>query len=201
MLQPTIDSTDISWFYNNGTEHELTEGTNETRREGGNGEPIVISSTLTISSTIQQNTASLAVGSYYCRIQTPDPTVVSNSSQQFIAQTRSVHIQYGTHCSYYRNFINGENACAVYSTFAIKNPITTGSSENPTTIIMQEDTTMLFIQSIPDQNNRVQEIWIYTLVNILAVFLLIIVILTVFVFRLLYMIPRRSQASSTDRKP
>ena len=84
------------------------------------------------------------------------------------------------------------------------NPITTGSSENLTTINitnMQEDTTTLFIQSIPDQNNGVPEIWIYTLVIILAVFLLIIVILTIFVFRLLHKIPRRSQASSTDRKP
>ena len=66
---------------------------------------------------------------------------------------------------------------------------------------MQEDMTTLFVQSITDQDNGVSEIWIYTLVIILAVFLLIIVILTVFVFRLLQMIPRRSQANSTDRKP
>ena len=193
----------VKWYYNNGTEHELTEGTNETRREGGFGEPIVISSTLTISSIIQQNTASLAVGSYYCRIQAPDQTVASNSSQKFIALGIDQYLQSGISCSH-TDFIARESTCAVYSVFAIMIPTTTGSSENLTTINitnMQEDTTTLFIQSITDQDNGVPEIWIYTLVIILAVFLLIIVILTVFVFRLLHMIPRRSQANSTDRKP
>ena len=193
MLQP--NRINIRWYYNNGTaEYELTEGTNETRREGGNGNPIVISSTLTISSTIQRNTASLAEGSYYCQIQAPDQTVASNSSQKFIALGFDQSLQLGVSCSY-TDFTARESTCAVYSVFAIMNPITTGSSENLTTINitnMQEDTTTLFIQSITDQDNGVSEIWIYTLVIILAVFLLIIVILTVFVFQLLHMIPRRS---------
>ena len=134
MLQP--NRINIRWYYNNGTaEYELTEGTNETRREGRNGNPIVISSTLTISSIIQQNTASLAVGSYYCRIQTPDQTVASNSSQKFIALDRDQAIQFGISCSY-RDFIARETACAVYSVFAIMNPITTGSSVNLTAINM-----------------------------------------------------------------
>ena len=70
-----LDSLDpsrisIKWYFNNGTESEFTVGTNETR-EGGNGEHIVISSTLTISS-FQHAAASLAQGSYYCRVNIAD---------------------------------------------------------------------------------------------------------------------------------
>ena len=59
----------IKWYFNNGTESELTVGTNEVR-EGGNGEHIVISSTLTITgSSFQHVAVSLAQGSYYCRVK------------------------------------------------------------------------------------------------------------------------------------
>lgn len=60
---PTIldpNEINIKWYYYNGTDHELITGTNTTTREGGNGEHIII------SSRIQENTADLAVGSYYC---------------------------------------------------------------------------------------------------------------------------------------
>ena len=66
MISLTPSNLHIKWYYNNGTEYELTVGTNETRREGENGDPIVISSALAISATIQQNAANLARGSYYC---------------------------------------------------------------------------------------------------------------------------------------
>ena len=85
LLEP--NGLNIKWYYNNGTGHELTEGTNETRRGGGNGDPTVISSTLTISSMIQQDTAILAEGSYYCQMHVLGQNVVTNSSQNFIART------------------------------------------------------------------------------------------------------------------
>ena len=45
-------------------------GTNETRREGGNGDPIVVSSTLAISATSQQNAADLVHECMYLDVVT-----------------------------------------------------------------------------------------------------------------------------------
>ena len=80
-----IDSSGIyiKWYFNNGTEHELMVGINQTT-EGGNGERIEISSTLTISGTSQQDAANLNEGSYYCRVQMSYINIMSNSSQRFV---------------------------------------------------------------------------------------------------------------------
>ena len=197
----------IKWFFNNGTDHELTTGTNETRREGGNGAPVVISSTLALSVVPQDNAARLAPGAYYCQVEVNDETMRSNPSQQFMALDQEGYLQYGTSCLE-RSFIAEESACAVHD-IAIVNPTTIDSSENSITInhpnvtevttVQEADTTMmLFIQSTPNQNDGVPEIWIYILVSVLAIFLIIIVILTVFVLR--FCLIRKSQASNnTDR--
>ena len=198
-ISPNLNSLNIKWFFNNGTEYELVVGTNETRREGGNGIAIVISSTLTISGTLQENTSPLAQGLYYCRVNVASDDVVSNSSQQFIVLDLDRYFQSGTNCVD-STFIAGESACAVHS-IAVMNPTITDSSdrENLTTLnhpnvtdvttVQEADTTMmLFIQSAPDQNDGIPEIWIYILVSVLAIFLIIIVILTVFVLRFCLMI-------------
>ena len=179
----------IRWFFNNGTDHELTIGTNETRREGGNGASVVISSTLAISGMSQENVASLAPGEYYCRVQVNDQTMRSNSSQQFTALQQDSYIQYGTSCSK-RTFIAEESACAVHNIgedteVTSPNPLTTDPG---VTSSMQEDTT----SPSSDGNQSTEpssgqnggggatlQVWIYVLVAVAAVFAMIIIILAI----------------------
>ena len=212
---PIIDPSriNIKWYYNNGTDNELTVGTNETRREGGNGEPIRISSTLTISSSFsyQHDAASLAEGSYYCRVlQDVTECLVSNSSQQFIVLTRGSYLQDAVRCLD-RSFTFTESACAVYNICAVVNPTTEDSSDDTVTTIIHQNVTdvtimdeadaTIFMQSTFSQNEGVSDnIWIYVLVALLGAFLIIIMILIIFIFQLVLM-TRKSQArNNIDRK-
>ena len=192
----------IRWYYNNGTESELTVGTNETRREGGNGDPIVISSTLTISPISQHDAVTLAQGSYYCRVQVDKEILRSNSSQQFIVLNIGDYVQYGTSCAE-RNFIVRDNACAVFSTVETKGseslPTISYRNNSITDVIMAQevDTTFVVIQS---SSNQSDEIWIYILVAVLTAFFIIIIVLTIFVLRLTLMIRKSQPRSNVDRK-
>ena len=89
---PDPDDVCIKWYFNNGTEHELMVGINQTR-DGGNGEMVEISSTLAISGISQQNAANIKEGSYYCRVHILDMNTMSNSSQQFVVLERSIYTQ------------------------------------------------------------------------------------------------------------
>ena len=125
----------IKWYYNNGTESELTVGSNETRREGGNGDPIVITSilSLTISVISQHDAVTLAQGSYYCRVNIAGWNVVSNSSQSFIVLNPDEYLQHAISCSE-RTFIDRESVCAVYYSAVDENLTTTMNSiGSPTT--------------------------------------------------------------------
>lgn len=127
----------IQWYYSNGTEHELTEGTNKTRREGGNGTPVVISSTLTISATSQHNAANLVQGSYYCRVHESGLShwgLVPNSSQNFTVLNPDVYLQHATSCSE-RSFITTERDCAAYNILGNHTQaVTTEIIGSPTTV-------------------------------------------------------------------
>ena len=174
----------IKWYYNNGTESELTVGTNETRREGGNGDPIVISSTLTISPISQHDAVTLVQGSYYCRVNIAGWNVVSNSSQRFTVLHQDEYLQQATSCSE-RTFVDTERACAVYSA-VVENPTTTESSESPTTDYLGSTISMLrdhtpsqSTAAPPEQNDGITDIiWIYTLVAVLALLGIIFIIMT-----------------------
>ena len=118
-----LDSSriNIKWYHNNGTESELTVGTNETRREGGNGDPIRISSTLAISLIRQHDANTLAQGSYYCRVSIAGwPSGVSNSSQRFTVLHKDDYLQYGSSCSG-QTFIDRDvnTTCIVHSVVEI----------------------------------------------------------------------------------
>ena len=197
----------IKWYYNNGTESELTAGASETRREGGNGDPVVISSILTISAISQHGAANLAKGSYYCRVNVAGwPGFVSNSSQQFSVLSMDEYFQIGISCSH-TTFIAKERACAVCNTSGAV--VTEESSEsltlstlNPTDVmIIQEVDTTVSVQSTFSRNEGISEIWIYVLVAIVGAFLITIVVLIVFIIKLILM-TRNSQArrNNTDRK-
>ena len=209
---PIIDSSriNIKWYHNNGTENELTVGSNETRREGGNGEPIRISSTLTISSSFsrQHDAASLAEGSYYCRVllNVTEWGLVSNSSQQFIVLPYDQYIQASTSCSE-RSFTVTQSACAVHYS-AVVNPTTEDSSNDTVATIIHQNVTdvmimdevdaTIFMQSTFNQNEGISDnIWIYIVVVLLGAFLIIMII---FIFQLV-LITRKSQArNNMDRK-
>lgn len=188
-LEPS-NNLRIRWFFNNGTDRELTTGTNETRREGGNGEHVVISSILAISGSESppENVASLAVGSYYCQVQVNDETMQANSSQQFKALDPDEYLQSATSCTE-RNFIAGDSACAVHN-------IPTTTSPNPSAVdsdstsSVQEDTTSKSTlsdgnkstepaQPSPGGGGTTLEVWIYVLVAVAAVFAMIIIILAI----------------------
>ena len=210
-----IDSSriNIKWYYNNGTDNELTVGTNETRREGGNGEAIIISSTLTISSSFsrQHDAASLAEGSYYCRVllNVTEWVFLSNSSQQLIVLDFDQYLQSSTSCSR-RSFISIESACAVYYS-AVVNPTTEDSSDDTVTPIIHQNVTdvtimdevdaTIFMQSTFNQNEGVSDnIWIYILVALLGAFLIIIMILIIFIFQLVLMTRKTQARNNMDRK-
>ena len=203
LLDPSRIS--IKWYYNNGTESELTVGTNETRREGGNGDPLVISSILTISAIGQHDAVTLAQGLYYCRVNVDGWGLVSNSSQQSFVLDEGSYLQFGAICSEI-TFIDRESTCAVHNS-AIVNPTTEDSSETLATInhqnvtdimIMQEVDTTVFMQStFMNQNKGTQEIWIYILVAVLSAFLIIIVVLIIFILQLILM-ARKSQATARN---
>ena len=204
----------IKWYFNNGTESELTVGTNETSREGGNGEHIIISSTLTISSfnEFQHVAASLTQGSYYCRAEVDNRWNLANSSQPFIALEREVHLQEARSCAAADLpliAVTSVSSCAIHRIvedqgFTIVGPTTefennsTINNQNVTDItIMQDIDATIFTQSTFNQNEGVSKIWIYILAATLGAFLIIIVVLIIFILILMIRKPRRN---NVDRK-
>ena len=199
----------IRWFFNNGTDHELTYGANETRREGGNGAHVVITSTLAISGTRPpaENAVRLDVGLYYCRVQVNDNTMRANSSQQFMAATEELYLQTSTLClETERSFIDREMSCAVH---VDTNRITTNpnpsTADTDSTSSVQEGTTSKSTlgeenqltgpsQPSPDRNGggTTLQVWIYVLVAVAAVFAMIIIILAIMCVGLCL---RRSQST------
>ena len=191
------DNLNIRWFYSNGTvnhESELTVGVNETRRGGGNGDPVEISSALAISGSPEGNVASLAVGSYYCRVQVNDPTMKANSSHSFVAESRDMYLQYATRCSDAEiSFSTKESTCAVHSIGTnptTVNPISSTVDPDSTSSV-QEDTSSTLgagnestepSQPPPDRSSgggTTLQVWIYVLVAVAAVFAMIIIILAI----------------------
>ena len=218
-----VDPGRIRWYtyYSNGTESELTVGTNETRREGGNGDPIVVSSTLAISATSQQNAADLVQGSYYCRVHVSGCShwgLLSNFSQKFTVLNHNVYLQHGTSCSE-RNFITAERVCAVYN--IIGNPTTTETIGSPANfdysiiycqnilITSTKTMSMLYepIQSTPgmpqvppDQNDPTLKTRTYILAVMLPLFAIIIIIAmnTILVIYCLHKSKARKMAKNVD---
>ena len=86
---------EIRWYFHNGTEYELTTGVSHTRT-GGNGAHVLVTSTIKISGTSNQNFAFIAEGFYYCQVQMTDMTVVVNSSQRFQVLNRDEYVQAST---------------------------------------------------------------------------------------------------------
>jgi hypothetical protein len=219
LLNPDHDPLDpsrisIKWYYNNGTESELTVGTNEISREGeiGDSDPIVISSTLIISAFSQHDVSSLVKGSYYCRVNVAEwgLVTVSNSSQQFTVLTMDQYLQLGASCSH-TTFIARESACAVHIDLAVVNPITENNSETLATINYQNVTDVITMQNVNatqftfDPNEGTSKIWIYILVAVLGAFLIVIVVLIIFTLQLIlcmHMIRKSKAKSKTnmDRK-
>ena len=190
----------IKWYFNNGTEHELMVGINQTR-SGNNGETIIVSSTLAISERPKQNAANLHEGSYYCRVNVADMNVVSNSSQMFVVLDIDVYLQTGTRCSAPRiNFIYDVEECAVYRTVESFHATTLLDT---TTYPMQEENTTK--TQLIDEKQSTQpppsspnpsgggtlEVWIYVLVAVAAAFAIIIIILAIMYLSLCL---RQSQA-------
>ena len=193
-LYQDLNDIIIKWYYNNGTEHELTMGTSDTRREGGNlTDGIPITSTLAISAIPgQHNAANLAQGSYYCRVHVPSRRdTVSNSSQPFTVVNQDAYFQFATSCRE-RNFIaSRDSPCSIV---IVENPTTTTDNITTTdlttvTYQIKEDTLIMTslhesVQSTPRQSqlspdqNGIQIYFI--LVALLAsVFAIIIIIMTI----------------------
>ena len=205
------NSLNIRWFFfNNRTNHEseLTNGTNETRREGGNAVPVVISSTLAISRSSEGNVANLAVGSYYCRVQVNDPTMHANSSQQFMALTENHYLQIASGCDR-TSFVAERNVCAVHNTGTNRvttnpNPSTVDSNTVDSDLTLEGTTSEATLgedkqltdpaQPSPDRNGggTTLQVWIYVLVAVAAVFAMIIIILAIMCVGLCL---RRSQST------
>ena len=186
----------IKWYFNNGIESELTVGTNETRK-GGNGEHIVISSTLTITgSSFQHVAASLAQGSYYCRVNIANRSLVSNSSQQFIVLDEDSYLQAAARCSD-ATLITRERACAIVNCTSSETHATINYQNVTDVMIMQDIDATTFTQSTFDQNEGLSKVWIYILAAMLGAFLIIIVILIMFILILMIRKPHRN---NVDRK-
>ena len=206
-----IDSNnlDIKWFFDNGTDrHELTAGRNGTIRQGGNGDPVLISSTLALQSgTIEGNIASpVAEGAYYCQVHVDQSTMKANSSQRFTVLDFDQYIQSSTSCLE-RNFVATETACAVHDNI-IENPtdhstMFTDMSSSAQELFTSEPLSSDGHQptdppssSSPGQSGggggTTLQVWIYVLVAVAAVFAMIIIILAIMCVGLCL---RRSQST------
>ena len=216
------DPSDVSirWYHNNGTEHQLRDGINVTKREGGNGVPIVVTSTLGITARAAANSVPIAEGSYYCRVEVIPPpesdiAVEPNSSQPFTVPIYDpTYFDTMTRCAN-AEFISQEITCAVLSvtvdptmtssesSISTTLPATTTSSTNgdPTistgsTLDDGNQSTELSKQPSPDENGGdTLQVWIYVLVAVAAVFAMIIIILAIMCVGLCL---RRSQTMDTN---
>jgi hypothetical protein len=118
--QLSVDPNELNirWYINNGTaEHQLMVDANVIRT-GVNGEVAasVVSSTLAISAMSPQvNVANLVQGSYYCRVEVDEQTMLSNSSQPFIVLEEDTYFQLAAPCIDVSFNTVKESACAVCS--------------------------------------------------------------------------------------
>ena len=182
-------------------------GVNVTKT-GGNGVAVEIRSTLSISAEQPQvNVANLVPGSYYCRVEVDDQTMLSNSSQPFIVNEEGEYFQFGKSCTGTSFNPVTEIACAVHS-------IAEHSTTNPDSSISDLDTTSLPEEGISTTSSNggqptdppspsspgggsggggsPLQVWIYVLVAVAAVFAMIIIILAIMCVGLCL---RRSQST------
>ncbi len=174
-------------------------------RTGGNGEVVVVRSTLGISAiSPQANVASLDQGSYYCRVEVDEQTMLSNSSQPFIVLEEDAYLQAAVPCTDMSFNPITESACAVHkiteeSTTANSDPVTshfdaTSSLEEDGASTTSTDTTTPPSSSDPGRSGGGSplQVWIYVLVAVAAVFAMIIIILAIMCVGLCL---RRSQST------
>ena len=114
----------IRWYFDNGTEYELTTGVNHTRL-GGSGEKVQVTSTLKLSGTSNKSSVFLSEGSYYCQVQLMDRDVLLKTSQAFRVLNTDEHVQASTDCCE-RTFIDSVESCAAYE-------VVIPSTDRPTT--------------------------------------------------------------------
>ena len=177
----------------------------------------MISSTLIISSfnEFQHVGASLAQGSYYCRVNVADWGLVSNSSQQFIVLNEDAYLQAGTFCSEEILITTTrESACAIVNLTSSETHATinyqnvtdvmimqdidaTTFTQSTDIMIMQDIDATTFIQSTFNQNKGVSKIWIYILAAMLGAFLIMIVVLIIFILILMIRKPQRNNVDRT----
>ena len=164
----------------------------------------MISSILSLSHTSRENSASLAEGAYYCRVQATNMlTMHANSSQRFVAMNMDEHFQIGTSCSD-SNFIATDMTCALHGD--AEGPIDLSTTHPDAT---QEFSTSELLSSDGPQptdppsssspgrsgggsGGTTLQVWIYVLVAVAAVFAMIIIILAILCVGLCL---RRSQST------
>ena len=205
----------IRWYFNNGTEHQLTVGVNVTRT-GGNGEAVEVRSTLSISAPSPPVPSvpftNLTQGSYYCRVEVDEQTMLSNSSQPFIALDveSDEYLQSAVPCDPGRDFSATvrESACAVHSIdkdSATTDPDPFTSPLDITTSLEEGTSTSSNDGGQPTNppppsspgggsggGGSPLQVWIYVLVAVAAVFAMIIIILAIMCVGLCL---RRSQST------
>ena len=116
-----LGDIDIVWYFDNGTEHQVSKGVDQwTQTVRDEQQDIVqITSTLALSGKEQasnQNSAHIeGEGFYYCQVQATsaaDIRVESSPSQKFQILSRDFHLQASTSCSE-RTFIAYTESCAL----------------------------------------------------------------------------------------
>lgn len=198
----------IRWYFYNGTEHQLMVGVNVTRTGGNLGEAVEVRSTLSISALPSPvPVTNLVQGSYYCRVEVNEQTMLSNSSQSFSALAREEYFQTADICVD-GGFTVRENSCAVHSIgedSATTNPDSFTSpldfTSSPEEGISTKSSdggqpTNPPPSSSPDGGSggggSPLQVWIYVLVAVAAVFAMIIIILAIMCVGLCL---RRSQST------
>lgn len=108
-----VDTSDINirWYFNNGTEYELTIGTSQMG-SGGNGGQVQVTSTLDISARLP-NVSFVSTGFYYCKVEMISASVHQNCSQSFEVFTQEMYLQQGSVCAG-RSFHQPLRSCAVH---------------------------------------------------------------------------------------
>lgn len=182
-------------------------GINVTRREGGNGEAVELTSKLGISAISSQvNVATLLQGAYYCRVEVDEQKMLSNDSRPFLALDPEVYLQEAANCND-KMFSASESACAVRTISEERvatNPDSftshldiTSSVEIDTSTISNDghQPTDPPSSSSPGRSGgggTTLQVWIYVLVAVAAVFAMIIIILAIMCVGLCL---RRSQST------
>ena len=199
---PDTSVIEIRWYFNNGTEHELTTGVDH-RRMGGTWDPVQVTSTLNISGTFNQRFSSLGEGFYYCQVDITDMAVVSNFSQRFQVLSRNEHLQISSRCNG-EPFIANIESCAAYqvttdvlATTEIAQTTTQASDNQNENTDSSTHSEVTWQPTTSDENQKsegITNVWVYVLIGVVAILLIIIVTLIVFGITLCQRLSRPSIA-------